>query len=92
MTAYTAADDLDLARIADTLLADPAAGGFQAQMREALDGEFPDGADPVQVCIDDIHCALSVAGYVLRRQRDPATLGYRYTVEVAEPGIVGGHN
>lgn len=87
-----AADVMDLARLADGLIGYGAADGFEAQMREALDGDFPDVADPVEVCIDDIDCALSVLGYVLHRHRDPETHDVRYAVDVdgvaARPGIV----
>lgn len=87
-----AADALELARLADSLIGYGTADGFEAQMREAIDGDFPAGADPVEVCIDDIDCALSVLGYVLARDRDPETQCLRYAVDVdgvtASTGIV----
>lgn len=46
-----AADVLELARLADSLIGYGAADGFEAQMREAIDGDFPAGADPVEVCL-----------------------------------------
>ncbi len=89
----TAADVMELARLADGLIGYGAADGFEAQMREAVEGDFPDGADPEEVCVDDIDCALSVLGYVLHRQRDPDTHALRYAVDVdgvtARTGIVG---
>lgn len=90
----TAADVMELARLADGLIGYGAADGFEAQMREAAEGDFPDGADPEEVCVDDIDCALSVLGYVLHRQRDSETLEPRYAVDVdgvtASAGIVRG--
>lgn len=88
----TTADVMELARLADGLIGYAATDGFEAQMRDALEGEFPDGAEPVEVCIDDIDCMLSTLGYNLHRQRDPNTHLLRYAVDVdgiaPAPGIV----
>jgi hypothetical protein len=58
-----------LAATADTLYgfnpADPS--NLAHRMARALDGEWPDGADPVEVCTDDILCFLAGVGYDLTR-------------------------
>ncbi len=69
----TTADLAELASAADSIIGYAAADGYTAQMDQALNGEWPEGADPVQVCIDDMQCHLDTLGYGRRRDEIAGT-------------------
>jgi hypothetical protein len=60
---------VEFAKTADTIYgfapADP--WNLANQMHKAIHGRHPTGADPVEVCVDDIICFLAGKGYDVSR-------------------------
>jgi hypothetical protein len=71
---------IEIARQADAILGDQGDGfeGFETQMRRALARSHPEGADAIELLVEDIDAAMFVCGHELICSRnDAGNLHYR---------------